>query len=918
LNVETNSCFVSRFICDEQNLIIQGVALSNNSTQGQITMLLNHTARVLVAAATPAEFGDLFADLAGNAVIASDRLVRDDVFTSAVAYQFDLPFHSLNKGSEKLTRLIPGVDPRLLEKLDNRGIVRLGSKLERGDVLIGKTCPLYKSGLSPSEQGFITELGLTDLSTRDDSLYYDLLDPGIVCAVQLFALWRYECGRCGAVGHSGVMGICPYCAGPLDNLHKDNLSEGEVIRVKVDVLVRRELRVSDVLNDGHGNQFVVARIVPEATMPLIKEASVGLCIHAESCLAAQLKEEGTLRYPSTRGNGETERSVRFGWTKLKKISVQMEQKLTARGRGPHSLISQFPLASGAGNIPQRLTRKASRALFREGYRNNLLELLTVKSDALDARDKFEEALAGGQPFEITVPETSSRLERILNCLGLTFVLLSGGVNKTLLDGVSLHNEVDAFQFLGATAQDIRSWSFGEVKKPETINYRTYRPEKDGLFCERIFGPEKDLECACGKYSGVKYKGMICDRCGVKVTDSRVRRKRMGHIELASPVVHCWFSHSESKPSKLSCLLGISQLQLEQIIDHKSFVVTNPGTSPLNTGQILNQEENDDAVARFSTSGVELDTGAQAVRWLLRTKNLHQLQWIVLDAIAVLPPDLRPLVLLDSGNFATSDLNDLYRWVVNRSNRLKKLVEIGAPEVIIRNEKRELQKAVDALFANCRTQDPVTDDNGRPLVCLTKHFIDLLKQLEKKPVDYSGRAVVIPNTGLQPGILGLPELMVRRLFRAAVLRCLIDAGHSGSIREAQKLLEKSPQPPELIMALENALVGRSVLVLTEDGKPAVFRPVLVSGEAIQLHPVTASDLGLNFAGEQLVLHVPLSDIANQELGKPQQQAEPSSDLVFLNAEKLVQMTLEPEPTPLTQYDRILLGINQLHSMLVVMR
>lgn len=200
-------------------------------------MLLNHTARVLVAAATPAEFGDLFADLAGNAVIGSDRLVRDDVFTSAVAYQFDLPFHSLKQGSEKLTRLIPGVDPRLLEKLDNRGIVRLGSKLERGDVLIGKTCPLYKSGLSRSEQEFITGLGLTDLSTRDDSLYYDLLDPGIVCAVQLFALWRYECGMCGAVGHSDAMGICPYCAGPLDNLHKDNLSEGEVIRVKVEVLV---------------------------------------------------------------------------------------------------------------------------------------------------------------------------------------------------------------------------------------------------------------------------------------------------------------------------------------------------------------------------------------------------------------------------------------------------------------------------------------------------------------------------------------------------------------------------------------------------------------------------------------------------------------------------------------------------------
>jgi len=410
---------------------------------------------------------------------------------------------------------------------------------------------------------------------------------------------------------------------------------------------------------------------------------------------------------------------------------------------------------------------------------------------------------------------------------------------------------------------------------------------------------------------MKYKGMICDRCGVKVTDSRVRRKRMGHIELACPVVHRWFSHSESKPSKLSCLLGISQLELEQVIDHQSFVVTNPGTSSLRAGQVLTWEQHEDAYARFSTTSIELDTGAEAVRWLIHNKNLHWLQWIVLDAIAVLPPDLRPLVLLSSGEFATSDLNDLYRWVVNRSNRLKKMVEIGAPEVIIRNEKRELQKAVDALFANCRSQEPVTDDNGRPLVCLTQHLIDLLKQLEKKPVDYSGRAVVVPDASQEPNTLGLPELMVCRLFRAAALRPLIDWGHAGSTREAQSLLERKPPPAEVKLALKDALARRSVLVLTEDAQTAVFRPVLVPGEAIHLHPVTASHLGLRFSGEQLAVHVPLSDIANQELDKPQQQAEPSSELVLLNVEKLVQRMFEPELIPLTQYDRILLGIYHLH-------
>ncbi|HKI17673.1 MAG TPA: DNA-directed RNA polymerase subunit beta', partial [Isosphaeraceae bacterium] len=319
------------------------------------------------------------------------------------------------------------------------------------------------------------------------------------------------------------------------------------------------------------------------------------------------------------------------------------------------------------------------------------------------------------------------------------------------------NDYGAVKIGLASPYDIRSWSFGEVKKPETINYRTYRPEKDGLFCERIFGPEKDWECACGKYRGMKYKGMICDRCGVKVTHSRVRRKRMGHIELAAPVVHIWFF--KAMPSRLGTLLDMRTTSLERIIYFQDYVVTDPGGTPLKERQLLTEEEFRKAKEQYKGGqfGEEFqaDMGAEAVRKLLMrldlvalSKKLRQelgetsskqkikdltkrlkvvealrdsdnhAEWMVLECIPVIPPDLRPLVLLDSGNFATSDLNDLYRRIINRNNRLKKLVDLNAPEVIIRNEKRMLQQAVDALFDNNRCKRPVLGSSNRPLKSLT--------------------------------------------------------------------------------------------------------------------------------------------------------------------------------------------------------
>ncbi|MEP6168793.1 MAG: DNA-directed RNA polymerase subunit beta' [Rhodopirellula bahusiensis] len=456
----------------------------------------------------------------------------------------------------------------------------------------------------------------------------------------------------------------------------------------------------------------------------------------------------------------------------------------------------------------------------------------------------------------------------------------------------------------ARPQDIKAWSFGEVKKPETINYRTYRPEKDGLFCERIFGPEKDWECACGKYRGMKYKGMICDRCGVKVTHSRVRRKRMGHIELAAPVVHIWFF--KAMPSRLGNLLAMKTSSLEKVIFFQDYVVTDPKDTDLEMLQLLTEEEYRAARQQYGAGSFQADMGAEAVRDLLNKLDLVTLsdqlrvdlaetgskqkkkdlinrlkivesirdsdnrpEWMVLDVIPVIPPDLRPLVLLDSGNFATSDLNDLYRRIINRNNRLRKLVDLNAPEVIIRNEKRMLQQSVDALFDNNRCKRPVLGSSNRPLKSLT----DMIKgkqgrfreNLLGKRVDYSARSVIVVGPRLKLHQCGLPKKIALELYQPFIIRRLKELGHADTIKSAKKMLERKDE--EVWDILEQVITNHPVLLnraptLHRMGIQA-FEPTLVEGNAIHLHPLVCKGFNADFDGDQMAVHLPLSIEAQVE-------------------------------------------------------
>ncbi|MBI1304252.1 MAG: DNA-directed RNA polymerase subunit beta' [Phycisphaera sp.] len=466
------------------------------------------------------------------------------------------------------------------------------------------------------------------------------------------------------------------------------------------------------------------------------------------------------------------------------------------------------------------------------------------------------------------------------------------------------NDYGSVKITLASPNDIRSWSFGEVKKPETINYRTYRPERDGLFCERIFGPEKDYECGCGKYKGTKYKGIICDRCGVKVTHSRVRRKRMGHINLAAPIVHIWFF--KAMPSRLGNLLAMKTSDLEKIIYFQDYVVTDPGTTDLEHKQVLTEDEYRQAVDRNGTASFTAMMGADAIRELLQQLDLDSLskeiredlgatkskqkqkdlskrlkiveairgsnnepKWMVLDVIPVIPPDLRPLVLLESGNFATSDLNDLYRRIINRNNRLKKLMDLNAPEVIVRNEKRMLQQAVDALFDNGRCRRPVLGSSNRPLKSIT----DMIKgkqgrfreNLLGKRVDYSARSVIVVGPELKLWQCGLPKKIALELYQPFIIRKLKEHGLADTIKSAKRMLER--RDPEVWDILEQVIQNHPVMLnraptLHRMGIQA-FEPVLVEGNAIKIHPLVCTGYNADFDGDQMAVHLPLSVEAQTE-------------------------------------------------------
>ena len=532
-----------------------------------------------------------------------------------------------------------------------------------------------------------------------------------------------------------------------------------------------------------------------------------------------------------------------------------------------------------------------------------------------------------------------------------------------------YNTFNAIKIGLASPELIREWSYGEVKKPETINYRTLKPERDGLFCERIFGPQKDWECHCGRYKKVRYKGKICERCGVEVTKSKVRRERMGHIELAAPVSHIWYF--KGIPSRMGLILDMSPRLLEKVLYFAAYIVTDPGEGTgLIKKQILTEREYRDMREKFEDD-FEAAMGAEAIQKLLKELDLEQLsadlkaelknatgqkrvriikrlevveafrqsgnrpEWMIMDVVPVIPPEIRPMVQLDGGRFATSDLNDLYRRVINRNNRLKRLLELGAPDIIVRNEKRMLQEAVDALIDNGRRGRPVTGPNNRPL----KSLSDMLKgkqgrfrqNLLGKRGDYSGRSVIVVGPDLKSYQCGLPKEMAIELFKPFIMKRLVQTGVASNIKSAKKMVERGK--PEVWDALETVIKGHPVLLnraptLHRLGIEA-FEPILVEGRAIKLHPLVCTAFNADFDGDQMAVHLPLSVEAQAEarllmlsannLLKPQDGKPvtvPSQDMVLgsyyltidRDTEKGAGKVFRNEDEALMAYDEGVIGIH----------
>src|SRR5487761_1979187 len=491
---------------------------------------------------------------------------------------------------------------------------------------------------------------------------------------------------------------------------------------------------------------------------------------------------------------------------------------------------------------------------------------------------------------------------------------------------------NAIRIAIAAPELIRSWSHGEVKKPETINYRTFKPERDGLFCAKIFGPTKDYECNCGKYKRMRHRGVVCEKCGVEVIQSKVRRERMGHIDLAAPVAHIWFLRS--LPSRIGTLLDMTLKELEKVLYFECYVVTDPGETPLTQKELLTERKYREAREQYGDA-FKADMGAEAIRTMLSELELEKLagdlrvemkstssearrkkvakrlkvvnafresgnkpEWMILTILPVIPPDLRPLVPLDGGRFATSDLNDLYRRVINRNNRLKRLIELRAPDIIIRNEKRMLQEAVDALFDNGRRSKAIRGRGKRPL----KSLSDMLKgkqgrfrqNLLGKRVDYSGRSVIVVGPELKLHQCGLPKLMALELFKPFIIHTVVEKGIAETVKRAKKIVER--ESPEVYEILEEIIRDHPVLLnraptLHRLGIQA-FEPVLVEGKAIRIHPLVCAAFNADFDGDQMAVHVPLSFEAQLECrllmlssnnilkpsdGRP--IAEPSQDMVL---------------------------------------
>jgi DNA-directed RNA polymerase beta' subunit len=890
-----------------------------------------------------------------DAIVISDRVVKEDLFTSIHVEEFYSDVRDTKLGPEVTTPDIPNVSEEKLRNLNEEGIIRIGAEVRAGDILVGKISPKGEVELTPEERLLRAIFGEKARDVKDTSLTLPHGKRGRIVGVKVFSR---EQG--------------------------DKLEAGIIKRIQVEVADLRKVQAGDKLAGRHGNKGVISQVRPAEDMPYLADGTPvdiilnplgvasrmnlgqilethlgwaaeklgyravtpGLDSASEADIRGELEKaelpiDGKITVYDGRSGEAFDRTITVGQIYMLKLNHLVEDKAHMRSIGPYSLITQQPLGGKAQFGGQRFGEMEVWALEGYGAKHTLQEMLTIKSDDVLGRSSAYESIIRGEAIKApNIPASFNVLVNELKALSLN-------IEPTYTDPNARTDDFDALKIAVASPEVILGWSHGEVLKPETINYRTQRPEKDGLFSARIFGPTKDYECDCGKYRRIRYKGVVCDKCGVEVTRAVVRRERLGHITLAAPVTHIWFF--KSVPSRLSLLLDVSSVKLERVIYYVDYIVTEvdedrkkevvaeldrelksklkavdtkdrKGKTELNSeakdlhsqlqelrpGQVLSENEYFALSRRFGNV-FKAGTGAEAIRKILEKMDLRKEaqraekdldgsknplgelkmlrrlkmframisngqrpEWMVITVLPVLPPDLRPMVALDGGRYATSDLNDLYRRVINRNNRLKKLLEIKAPEVIVKNEKRMLQEAVDALIDNsARFGTQQLSSQRRPL----RSLADMLKgkqgrfrqNLLGKRVDYSGRSVIVVGPKLKIDECGLPKKMALELFRPFVIGEIIKRGLAHNIRNANRLIEQ--QTDDIWAILEEVIKDQRVLL---NRAPTLhrlsiqsFKPLLVEGLAIQIPPFVCTAFNADFDGDQMAVHLPLSKEAQEE-------------------------------------------------------
>lgn len=935
----------------------KGGLLADMSTSDSGQLALGQNALVAFMCWSGANYED--------AIIISERMVKDSKFSSIHIEEFVCNVRDTKLGPEETTHDIPNVSEAKLRNLDEDGIVRPGSEVRPGDILVGKITPKGETQLTPEERLLRSIFGDKARDVKDSSLRMENGKRGRIIGVKVFSREQ---------GHQ--------------------LESGIIKRIHIEIAQLRTVSVGDKLAGRHGNKGVISRILPEEDMPYtadgrpvdviltplgvpsrmnlgqILELHLGLAANTlnyqaicppfagategeirEELKKAGYNESGKMKLYDGRTGEAFEQDISVGYMYILKLHHMVEDKIHMRSIGPYSLITQQPLGGKAQGGGQRFGEMEVWALLGYGAAYTLREMLTIKSDDITGRSSaFDSIVRGERITHHFAPASFNVLLHTLRGLALDVELMRGDgpVRTGRKTPGAEASEFDGVRIRPASPERILEWSHGEVTKPETINYRTQRPEKNSLFDEKIFGPERDYECYCGKYRGIRYKGIVCEKCGVEITRAIVRRERMGHVDLAVPVAHVWFLRAI--PSRLAMVLGISGGDLEKVVyfagyivnavhqkekdrivseleteykakmknlqDEKSkekmkelFLEAKKDIEAIQVGAVLDEPKYHRFAIKYGAM-FEAGIGAEAIYNLCKSLNLKEIvkyieevlpdagaaereklskrlsvlrgmiranvrpEWMFLTRIPVIPPGLRPMVALDGGRHATSDVNDLYRRVINRNNRLKKLLEIHAPDVILRNEKRILQEAIDALVDNSIRHggaafSATTQARTRPLKSLSdnlkgKHGL-FRQNLLGKRVDYSGRSVIVVGPELKLSQCGLPKHMALELFRPFVIGKLLEKELAYNIRGAGRLIDEGV--PEVWAILEDVIKDKYVMLnraptLHRLGIQA-FQPILIEGNAIQLHPMVCPAFNADFDGDQMAVHVPLSPEAQAE-------------------------------------------------------